>query len=436
MENIRNRFFNIVLFVGALFLFVFPAFVGAEDFSRSYKYSSIDAQFQVNTDSTVSVTEKQIYEFKGEYHEGWRSISTKGTSQIDEIRVYDEDGRLLQFVSSELNKLDPSSWGKYTIKNRPGYVDVIWYYDARDESKSWTIVYKLHGAISFLKEIDELYWNVATEYTVPIDVVTASMTIPKNDFALDLFQASAYGESVEESKKEIVNNSYAFFSAYKISPQGKFTIAFGWPKGIIAQSAFWKDWSRLNLKYLLSFSVFIFTTLFLFIYWLFTEKFKKGKGTVIAQYEPPQNLKPAKAELIVTERITKESWPATVVDLAVRGYLKIEEEPLTFFDKYRISAVLKIFFLIAIFLIIFLTRDSELIPLYFMFFIIGIMLISSLFSKKQDYVVSLLKKNYLEDQEIEPYEKQFLSTLFSFDSERFSMRLMSYKAVRGESVSR
>ena len=42
------------------------------------------------------------------------------------------------------------------------------------------------------------------------------------------------------------------------------------------------------------------------------------------QYEPPEKLKPAMAEVIIKERITgKGAWSATIIDLAVRGYVSI-----------------------------------------------------------------------------------------------------------------
>ena len=52
------------------------------------------------------------------------------------------------------------------------------------------------------------------------------------------------------------------------------------------------------------------------------EKFNQGLGTIVPQYEPPEKLKPAMAEVIIKERITgKGAWSATIIDLAVRGYV-------------------------------------------------------------------------------------------------------------------
>lgn len=49
-------------------------------------------------------------------------------------------------------------------------------------------------------------------------------------------------------------------------------------------------------------------------------------NNIIIQKEPPKELQPATAEIIFRRKITKSGMTAVVVDLAVRGYIKIEKE--------------------------------------------------------------------------------------------------------------
>ncbi|MEK9181148.1 MAG: hypothetical protein AAB871_02855, partial [Patescibacteria group bacterium] len=76
-----------------------------------------------------------------------------------------------------------------------------------------------------------------------------------------------------------------------------------------------------------------------FIFWYRTEKYNFGRGTIVPQYEPPQNLRPAMAEVMVKEKITDKAWPATIVDLAVRGYVKITAEKSWFRTNYQIEKI-------------------------------------------------------------------------------------------------
>src|SRR5690606_1816813 len=43
------------------------------------------------------------------------------------------------------------------------------------------------------------------------------------------------------------------------------------------------------------------------------------------EYRPPDGLRPAQLRALLTERVNKASLSATLVDLAVRGYVRIEE---------------------------------------------------------------------------------------------------------------
>ena len=49
-------------------------------------------------------------------------------------------------------------------------------------------------------------------------------------------------------------------------------------------------------------------------------------GTIV-ESAPPEGIRPAQAGLLVDEVVNPVAIPATVVDLAVRGYLRIEEDP-------------------------------------------------------------------------------------------------------------
>src|SRR5262245_2402154 len=97
-------------------LFLLLSAIALAQAGRSYHYASIEANYTVNRDTTVSVKEQETYAFAGEYHLGWRSIPHKALDAITDISVIDEEtGQPLTYSSSRLNKDDASSWGKYTV---------------------------------------------------------------------------------------------------------------------------------------------------------------------------------------------------------------------------------------------------------------------------------------------------------------------------------
>lgn len=53
---------------------------------------------------------------------------------------------------------------------------------------------------------------------------------------------------------------------------------------------------------------------------------RKGRGVIIAEYEAPDGVRPAMVEVIIKGNATSKLCPVTIVDLAYRKYIKIEED--------------------------------------------------------------------------------------------------------------
>jgi uncharacterized membrane protein YgcG len=56
---------------------------------------------------------------------------------------------------------------------------------------------------------------------------------------------------------------------------------------------------------------------------------RRGTGTIIAHYEPPRGIKPAEAEYFLNGHNSYRAFSATIIDLAERGYARIEEREPT-----------------------------------------------------------------------------------------------------------
>lgn len=65
----------------------------------------------------------------------------------------------------------------------------------------------------------------------------------------------------------------------------------------------------------------------LFVHWRRHGKDPKGRGTIIAEFEPPDEQTPAVVGTLVDEMADLKDITSTIIDLAVRGYVLIEELP-------------------------------------------------------------------------------------------------------------
>ena len=78
--------------------------------------------------------------------------------------------------------------------------------------------------------------------------------------------------------------------------------------------------------------------LFLLLYWYLTQRAPKGTGVVVPQFSIPDDLRPAEVGSMNDDTIKKVDVSATIIDLAIRGYLKIKNisnDPKT--PKFLIS---------------------------------------------------------------------------------------------------
>lgn len=295
-------------------------------YAKSYSYTSISQDIQINQDTTFDVQETQTYNFEGEFHKGWRSIPFNKIDDIQNIRVLDKNtGSSLEYSSKQLDPLDPESVGKYTFKKNAGVMEIEWYFNANNEIRSWVISYTVIGGLSFYKDHDELYWNIFTDYDTSVGSSQVRITLPKKVSIEDL-KITEYLSGGDFSSSEVIDGKTANAQALQLDPQAKFTIAFGWPKGIVDQKQYWGFFLETYWGYIASGVVWILAVIFSFLYWFFGEYWRKGSGTIVVEYEPPGDLPPAIGEVIVKEKMTSKTWPTTIVDLAVRGFLRIEEE--------------------------------------------------------------------------------------------------------------
>ena len=148
-----------------------PMTVHAEN--RSYYYDRVDATIVVNSDSTLTVEEKQTYNYTGKSTVGWRSISLDKLGSVTDVEVFDgQTGQKLEKLFkrpvTDTSLPTTSDYGKYATFRQNGHQNIEWYYNMENTTHTWILRYKIHGAIEFGKDSDRLYYNIFTNYDVPI----------------------------------------------------------------------------------------------------------------------------------------------------------------------------------------------------------------------------------------------------------------------------
>jgi uncharacterized membrane protein YgcG len=293
--------------------------------TQDYYYQKIKVDITVNSDSTFDVVEEQIYRLTGSFGYFFREIELKDLDHLSGLEAYDSAGQL---ISEE--ELETAYSG-----NRK---KIQWNFDRRifnNELKSWIVQYKVYGGLRFFEKYDELYWNAVFEdRDEPVVYAEAIVHLPapvlKQDLQQKLFIGQG-GSRLESSNWQIIDEQTIKFWGYNLEPGEFLTLAIGWPKGLVQKPFLYRNQIINLVAVLLALGLLLFNLGYMIKKWLATGRDPKMRKTIIAQYQPPKGISPAVTGLLTNQSADLKDITAAIVDLAVKGYLRIREVDKSFF---------------------------------------------------------------------------------------------------------
>ena len=288
--------------------------------ARSWRIADFQSSVFIGEDGDTRVTEQITLAFIGQWNGIYRNIPVEYPGPNDTNyslflkvqSVTDGDDQPLKYEQHTEN-------GERRLK--------IYIPGAADTTKVVKITYRVSNAVRYFPDHDEFYWNVTgNDWPVPIDHAAASVLFPSNAAGQLRAQAftGVYGSHDQEATANVEGNSANFATTNPLPMRGGLTIDVYIPKGILKEpSNFAKavDFIRSNGIVLLPLGAFL--VMFGLWYW-------KGRDpeiglSVAPMYEPPKDFTPAEVGTIIDDSIDPRDITCTLVDLAVRGYIKIEE---------------------------------------------------------------------------------------------------------------
>jgi len=221
----------------------------------------------------------------------------------------------------------------------------------------YVILYSVAGAMNSFSDHDELFWNVdGALWPVPKREVTASVVMPANSFQKAACFEGPTGSKETCSAAQNAAAAVEFSSTRPLASGEQMSIVTALVKGVVKvpppmlearkrqfpQDAF--DITPLTVALSLLVAVGGIGLVawnwwvhgrdraYLTQYYLTNDP---RQGTVplfrhepvVVEFGPPQDMRPAQLGLVLDERADAKDVTATIVDLAVRGYMTIKEVP-------------------------------------------------------------------------------------------------------------
>jgi hypothetical protein len=310
----RGRSSCLFLLFAAILTFAAPAT------AKSWRVSNLQDTITVNKDGSALVNETITLNFVGEWHGIHRTIPIEypgpnGANYelfLNIVSVTDENGGKLKYESS-------TSGAYRDLK--------IFLPDAVNATRTVQIAYRVRNGTRFFDQYDEFYWNVTgNDWPVPIDHASASVNFP--DTANGSLRAQAftgvYGSTGHDATAKVEGSVAEFETSNPLPMRGGMTIDVYIPKGILNPPN-----SLTKLFWFIGSNPVVFlplvTLVAMFALWWYAGRDPDPGMSVAPMYEPPAGISPAEAGTLLDDRIHPRDITSTIVDLAVRGFIKIEE---------------------------------------------------------------------------------------------------------------
>ena len=308
---------------------------------------SFDSAVAVQSDGTLDVTETIRVDFG--------SLQRHGiVRDIPVVMDYDQTRNRVLDVSMTSVSQDGRP-ANYTVQPNGGYLSV----QIGDPNvlvsgpRVYVLHYRARGALNGFADHDELYWNVTGgDWTVPIEQAAATVTLP----GPGLQQVSCFEGSLGSTttcRSSVTDRTATFATTRSLAAGEQLTVVVGFARGIVPNPS-----PILQAKPRQLPDYFQFTPLaiggaalvaLLTVGWLGWSWWRFGRDRhyrtlyyltdnpseetrpllsqdpIVIEYQPPESLRPAEMGVLLDERADPLDATATIVDLAVRGYLHIIE---------------------------------------------------------------------------------------------------------------
>ncbi|MFA5933486.1 MAG: DUF2207 domain-containing protein [Microgenomates group bacterium] len=323
MKNILKSF---------LFLFLFVFWGAIYSGVQAEEITSFDTEIIAHQDGTMDITETIVYDFGDVYLHGiYRDIPL--VSSVGNLyRVIEVDFKNILRDGKEENYSLQSDSKTASVKIGKADVTIT-------GPHTYTISYLVRNGIgSNYEDHDEIYWNITgNNWQIPILKASASLS---TDFGVDFNKDTCFtGPEGSTNKDCLLNQKNLIVSTKELSAYEGLTGVWGFPKDTFPPSVLQKESpektdTEISLWLILGiFAVPIFFNLILapgLLIWYFKNKRKARFGAPSVNFDFPiddkgKRVAPAEAGSIDAYFVDQNDVIATIFDLAIRKYIKIEQ---------------------------------------------------------------------------------------------------------------
>ncbi|MCB0167924.1 MAG: DUF2207 domain-containing protein [Anaerolineae bacterium] len=314
------------------FLMLLAAFAPALAQEKSLIWQQYDVDIEVQPNGDMLIEETQQIDFtSGSFRFGFAAIPLDRVERITDIQ-------LSEVINGSERPYTPNSSSEYgftTVQNE-GNLEITWYFPpTQNSSHTYILRYRVIGGLRIYEGGDQMWWKaIAPDHNFPIESATVTVmppqTFPKSDLVVNSYGASLSGDPTYTDSGAVI------FNAQNISADQELEVRVQFPHGVVqAEPPSWQAADdRLRtlgpivgvVSGVLGLMLLIGGPMGVYLLWR-----SRGRDDAIAAVpdylsEPPSDLPAGVVGTLIDEHADVKDIIASILDLAERGALRMEEQ--------------------------------------------------------------------------------------------------------------
>jgi hypothetical protein len=308
-----------------------PTFGGFDTSGRGERVVSFDSDVTIGTDGALTVRETIVVNVQGnvfkrgilrDFPTDYRDRMGNRTRVRFDVQTVTRDGKDEPYARESLSN---------GVRLRVGDADVYLEHGLH----TYVITYQTNRQIGFFEGFDELYWNVTGNgWDMAIDKATATIHLPPGASVVQSAYYPGPQGAAEKNARETRTGggTIRYETTRPLSNYEGLTVAVAFTKGIVQPPSSAEEAENFLMDNAATGAALIgligLALYFGYAWWKFGRD--PQRGAIIPLFEPPKNFAPATTRFVQRMGYDRKAFAAALVDMAVKGYLKISEESGTY----------------------------------------------------------------------------------------------------------
>ncbi|MFO7941657.1 MAG: DUF2207 domain-containing protein [Bacillota bacterium] len=308
--------------------------------ARSHSFPAVDIEARLTEDGSLVVTENRTVSFDGSFSGMYMWIREPDPTRVEAVQVREGDREYRENPGDS-----PGPAGTFFTRREGDSLYIDWSFEARDESRTFSVDYSIANAVRVHRDVAEIYHQfIGDEWDMPVKRATVTLILP-GDVPRDSIRA--WGHGPLHGEVEITDDGRILWEVQPLPANTFLEGRVTFPPDAVpaatvrtdreelpeilaeerqwageANRARWADRLQWFLAPLLAVGGAV---LALYFWWKYGKEFRPDFSGDYYR-ELPADYSPA--ELGVLWRFgtpNTDDFTATIMDLARRGWLRLEE---------------------------------------------------------------------------------------------------------------